>query len=128
MTCWTLLKSRTFPDFVDRRFRAGGPLKPSFGLSGDFQLLHGAVPPPARVSLPSRLEGTREGQPLQFAHQKMNVRWHDHIPVDEQPRAAPNPLQSKFKDALGQSLDEQGPAMVTAEGHKVSLPGLLEPL
>ena len=52
----------------------------------------------------------------------------DHVTVDEPPEATPNPLPCKFEDALGQGLGQERLAMVTAEGHQVSLPGLLEPL
>ena len=82
----------------------------------------------ARDARLQRFHRIGERRPLRLAEEQRNVLRPDHVTVDEPPEATPNPLLCKFEDALGQGLGQERLAMVTAEGHKVSLPGLLEPL
>ena len=88
----------------------------------------GIADQPARDARLQRFHRIGERRPLRLAEEQRNVLRHDHVTVDEPPEATPNPLQCKFEDALGQGRGQERLAMVTAEGHQVSLPGLLEPL
>ena len=74
------------------------------------------------------MHGVCQKPALRLAQQQVHVLGHDHISVDAQGEAAAHFLQHLDEEIVGGGRLEPSPPMVTSEGHKVRLCGLLKTL
>jgi len=83
---------------------------------------------PARDSLLQRFDRIRKRCVPRFADKKMDVLGHYDISIDIEFKSSAHALQRGLEDARRFGSGERPPAMVAAEGYKVSLPGFVEAL
>jgi hypothetical protein len=102
------------------------PLWLEWGSSGEpaFRSLGWKQTP--RYSLLQRLQRIGQRGPLWFTEQKVNMLWHDDIPINLKPETTPHALQGGLEDSSAGVSGKQPVAMVAAERDEMTLPAVVK--